>query len=713
MAPSASLKRPRLFVVRSAFFAACSGAFLFASSLPAAEPVFRQRDVFVSGADGYFAYRIPALEVAPDGTVLAFAEARKYHLGDPGYDGQDIDLVLKRSSDAGETWSPMAVIEDPGERWSAANPATLVDAAGRVWVFYLRGKPERNTETARPGTDDIRILARTSSDAGATWSEPIDLTEATRDFADPKWRTSVVGPGGAIRGRDGRLGIPVWMFEPFRAFAAWSEDGGKTWRRGAFVPEVAGDECQLVELADGRWLLDIRQTSGPQRWKAVSKDGGRTWEKPVPGESVTPVACAIERWTLKSAGADRDRILWTGPKGPGRKHLVVRASYDEGATFPLERTIDEGLAAYSDMAVLRDGTVAVFWERGTTKGYESLTFTRFDREWLEGSGPPAVGRPYKVISRGEAAGKYQAFVDVCRLKGGDLLCVFYAGYDHISLPRPDFPRGGRICSVRSSDEGRTWTAPRVLFDGPEDDRDPHVAQMSDGTALVSFFTYRPEGGSVRCDTCLVSSRDGGETWDAEARVVAPGWPSSAPVRELPDGTWILGVYREEGPAAYGGVIRSSDRGKTWSEPVPIGKDSGVRLDAETDVVLLADGTLYAALRGDRVNMHCATSRDGGLTWSEVRDIGFPGHCPHFTRLRTGEILLTHRLPGTALHVSRDEAKTWEGPISIDETIGAYASTVELKDGTVLVVYYEEGEGSAVRARLFRVAPEGVEFLPWR
>jgi photosystem II stability/assembly factor-like uncharacterized protein len=182
------------------------------------------------------------------------------------------------------------------------------------------------------------------------------------------------------------------------------------------------------------------------------------------------------------------------------------------------------------------------------------------------------------------------------------------------------------------------------------------------------------------------------------------------VRELSDGTRILGVYREEGAAAYGGVIRSTDGGRTWCAPIPIGKGSGVRLDAETDLVRLKDGILYAALRGDRVNMHFATSPDGGITWSSVNDIGFPGHCPHFTRLSSGEILLTHRLPLTSLHVSRDEGKTWQGPYQIDTTPGAYASTVELKDGSVLVVYYEEGAGSAVRARRFKLKEEGIEFL---
>jgi len=679
-------------------------------------PLLTHTDVFISGKDGYHTYRIPAVEAAPDGSLIAFAEARKYSADDPGFGKQDIDLVYKRSLDNGATWSPMTVLEDPGELWSAANPATVVDRTnGSLWVFYIRSRPGRSTETARPGTDDMQTLARRSDDNGGTWSEPIDLTATARDLNDPAWRASVPGPGGAIQDRNGRLIVPFWKM-PFANFVIYSDDHGRSWQRGQFVPgQQGGDECQVVELADGRILMDVRQEHGSNRWLAESADGGKTWGDARPGLAVTPVACALERFTLQGAGDDRNRLLWTGPKGPERRRLVIRTSCDEGKTFPHERLVSEDYAAYSDLTVLKDKTVGLLWERGVDHGYQFITFTRLNREWLEWSpaapAPPSARSPHQVISRGESAGTYQAFPDVCRLQSGDLLCVFYAGYGHVSLPRPDCPKGGRICYVRSPDEGRTWTTPRVLFDGPFDDRDPHIAQMRDGTLWCSFFTYRPQADrTVLCDTCLVASRDGGQTWAAEPQVVAPGWPSSAPVRELPDGARILGVYREEGATAYGGVIRSTDGGRTWSAPIPIGKGSGVRLDAETDFVLLKDRTLYAALRGDRVNMHFATSLDGGLTWSPVKDLGFAGHCPHFTRLSTGEILLAHRLPLTALHFSRDEAKTWQGPCQIDDTPGAYPSTVELKDGTVLAVYYEEGTGSAVRARRFRLQGDTLEFL---
>jgi len=671
-----------------------------------AEPLLTHTDVFTAGEDGYHSFRIPAVETAPDGSLIAFCEARKFSAADPGFGKQEIDLVYKRSTNNGAAWSPMTVLEHAGEFWSAANPATVLDRSnGRLWVFYLRSRPGCSTDTSRPGTDDMQTLARWSDTSGRTWSEPLDLTAAGRDLNDKSWRASVPGPGGAIQTRNGRLLVPMWK-TPSANFAIFSDDHGRTWQRSQFVPgKQRGDENQLVELADGRLLMDIRQSSGPHRWLTESLDGGRTWAEPRPGLMVTPVMCGIERFELKAAGDDRIRILWTGPKGPERRRLVIRWSDDEGMTFARERLISDGFAAYSDLTILRDQTIGVLWERGVERGYQFITFSRLNREWLEQGSHPLI------ISRGKAAGIYQAFPDICRLTNGDLFCVFYAGYAHVSLPRNDWPKGGRICCVQSHDEGRTWSAPRILFDGPFDDRDPHVAQMRDGTVVCSFFTYRPQpDGKVLCDTCLVTSQDGGETWTTEPRVVAPGWPSSAPVREMPDGTCLLGVYREEGPTAYGGVIRSTDHGQTWCLPIPIGKGSGVRLDAETDLVRLKDGTLYAGLRGDRVNMHFATSPDGGLTWSSVTDIGFPGHCPHFTRLSNGAILLVHRLPFTSLHVSRDEGKTWQGPYQIDATPGAYPSTVELKDGSVLVVYYEEGEGSAVRARRFKLNAEGIEFL---
>lgn len=364
-------------------------------SAASAEPMLEHVDVFVSGTQGYHTFRIPAVETAPDGSLVALAEARKHSSADPGFGEQDIDLVVRRSTDNGATWSPMAVIEDPGELWSAANPATVVDRdTGRMWLVYLRSKPGRSTVTSRGGTDDMQTLARYSDDHGRHWSQPIDLTRIARDFDDAGWRATVVGPGGAIQTRGGRLVFPAWKVAPWGVFALYSDDHGRTWRRGQVVPgEQGGNENQLVELADGRVLSDFRQNRGPHRWVAASRDGGGTWSPPRPGQRVTPVACAIQRFTRTTAGDDRNRILWSGPKGPGRTRLVVRVSYDEGQTFPLERQISAEHAAYSDLTILEDRTVGVLWERGEKRGYQYITFTRFNLEFLESPSPQGRAEP--------------------------------------------------------------------------------------------------------------------------------------------------------------------------------------------------------------------------------------------------------------------------------------------------------------------------------
>lgn len=349
--------------------------------------------------------------------------------------------------------------------------------------------------------------------------------------------------------------------------------------------------------------------------------------------------------------------------------------------------------------------------------------------------PTPQTHPYQIISRGPASGPYQAFPDACRLDNGDIVAVFYAGYHHVSFPTADCPKGGRLCIVRSSDEGRTWTEPVAFYDDGNDNRDPHIAQMSDGSLICSFFSLLPgpvdengypTGVVVSTGIQLTRSFDGGYTWEEDVLPIIPqckAWFASAPVRELSDGTYILGVYHESEDGTYAGVIRSTDKGQTWSEPIPIGKGAGINLPAETDVIELKDGTLYAALRGDenfRTNMHSSVSGDKGLTWSPVKDLGFMAHCPHLNRLSSGEILLTFRgmtFEGdvktyfTGLRVSRDEGGTWQGPYVLDTVIGAYPSTVELKDGTVFVVYYEEIEGSAIRASRFQL-PTDISFLPF-
>lgn len=301
-----------------------------------------------------------------------------------------------------------------------------------------------------------------------------------------------------------------------------------------------------------------------------------------------------------------------------------------------------------------------------------------------------IGPPRRIVADAGAGG-YQAFPDVCRLKNGDLFCVFYAGYTHISYPTDKLPKGGRICAVRSGDEGKTWTTPQTVIDTPDDDRDPSICCLPNGKLLCNFFTY---DRTQAVNTCMTRSTDGGSTW-SPPEVILPGYATSTPVRRLRSGRLLLPVYYANSgeKRSFAAICHSDDNGKTWSSPHPIGLTAALTLD-ETDVFERKDGTILAMMREV---MASSESHDHGLTWSTVQKTGFPGHCPYMLMTKAGVLLMAHRVPETSLHYSLDEGRTWHGPVTIDNVIGAYPSLVQLRSGRILCVYYEEGTGSGIRA----------------
>ena len=326
---------------------------------------------------------------------------------------------------------------------------------------------------------------------------------------------------------------------------------------------------------------------------------------------------------------------------------------------------------------------------------------------------------FRRITDKGAWGDYEAFPDVCRLRNSDLFVVFYAGTGHVTQPSEAAPRGGAVYGLRSRDEGRTWAAPFLVVDTPADDRDPHVCQLGNGDLLVTFFTlqYRKKGELTLEEghVYVVRSTDGGDTWDQEPTRVGPtpyddveGFSSvfeSGPPMQLKGGHLIVPVYGTVTvkPRHYEtAMMHSADFGKTWADAVRVDPEQSAGFSygfCEASLTRLADERLITVMRP---GMHQSYSSDEGYTWTRAAKLPHPGDAPTVIRTTDNVLAVGHRTPGTAVTLSADDGATWGTPCRIDTVGGAYPGLVELGDGSILCIHYEEGAGSSIRAAVFRV-----------
>ena len=338
-----------------------------------------QDEVFVSGTEGYHTFRIPSAIVSQKGTVLAFSEGRKGSQSDTG----DIDLVLKRSLDGGETWKPMQIVAEDGPN-TMGNPCPVVDRdTGTIWLLMTHnlGEDRESEIIAQTSKGTRTVWVTKSADDGETWSEPVEVTATTKQ---PNWTWYATGPGVGIQLRSGRMVIPcdhiVAETNEFGSHVIYSDDHGETWKLGGAVgPGV--NECQVAELADGSLMLNMRSydtTHANQRAIARSTDGGETWSALSYDSALVEPICQASflRYTGEPEH-DKSRLLFSNPASTQREKMTVRMSYDEAETWPVSYVLHFGPAAYSCLTVLADMSIGCLYERGGEHAYETITFARF------------------------------------------------------------------------------------------------------------------------------------------------------------------------------------------------------------------------------------------------------------------------------------------------------------------------------------------------
>src|SRR5204862_5881817 len=141
-----------------------------------------------------------------------------------------------------------------------------------------------------------------------------------------------------IQTRAGRLVIPCDNYvagtKAKQAHVIYSDDHGASWKLGGVLgPDC--NECQVVELADGRLMLNMRSyRKSHRRLVALSNDGGLTWSDPADDAALVEPVCQA---SISRYPGDRSRILFSNPASMQREKMTVRLSYDEGRTWPVAR----------------------------------------------------------------------------------------------------------------------------------------------------------------------------------------------------------------------------------------------------------------------------------------------------------------------------------------------------------------------------------------
>ena len=360
-------------------------AFVFFVSSLSAQSV----DVFHGGQEGYACYRIPSIMMTMNNTLNAFAEGRKYDCGDHGY----VDLVYKRSTDFGVTWSNLVVLYSNSSSQSTntiGNPSPVQDRdTGKIWMLFCKNNKQ--------------IHATYSVDDGLSFSLPPKELDTVNN-ADWNWVATgthfalmqhpqfpfcfinCIGPPSGIQLDNGRLVVPFdWSLPPMystKGYVVYSDDGGDSW----ILSESFGtdaywpNESQAVQLKNGSVFINSR-TGKNDSWYRVgslSNDGGSTFVEShyIEGLTDTEGGCEGSMVRAESDGNIYYSGLTPSTKTSNRANMTMSVSKDDGNSFEYFAMIEAGSAGYSSVVEMQaKRKIAVLYERD---GYQYLSFKSWD-----------------------------------------------------------------------------------------------------------------------------------------------------------------------------------------------------------------------------------------------------------------------------------------------------------------------------------------------
>jgi hypothetical protein len=556
----------------------------------------------------------------------------------------DLDVLVSRSTDGGDTWSAPAPIFSGAANDSVMDLAPHVASDGLgTWVaVWQSSDPQPSPYT------DFDIWTARSIDAGATWSAPMRVDAASgsdlRSDTEPVIAADGAGNWVATWNADE---LADNLDTDLDVLVARSGDGGLSWsapvllnphqgpgRRDDFDARVAGDGA-------GNWVAvwasnDPMNTLGEDFdiLTARSADGGLTWTSPALLNRSGPIDAGAD--FDPQIGHDREghfMAVWQSNDGLGGtgsdSDVLLAVSGDGGATWSTPRVPHAGFIGDDtpdfDPQLATDGSGTwLMLSYGPSGPGGDL-----DVAGARGTAPFGPARPIAAQAANDSGADWTPRV----LAESGAWLVLWTSTDPLSS---GIGTDADIVLARSSDGGTTWSDPAPLDAAAANDSgadlEPALAGDGAGNVVAVWSSTESLGGTgPDADIRFSRSSDGGVQWTPAAPLQDnaandSGSDTSPQVASGGAGTW-LAVWTSDDAAGGIGTdadvlfARSSDDGASWTSPAPL--HASAANDSGTDQApqIASDGAgAWVAIwessePGSDADILAATSSDGGATWS--------------------------------------------------------------------------------------------------
>ncbi len=346
-------------------------------------------------------YRIPAITQTANGWILAAYDKRPGNCSDAPMPNS---IVQRISKDGGKTFEAETVVKqghygDENTRWGYSDPSYVLDReTNEIFLFsvksYRNGWGGSSAGVDPENRNVLHASVTSSKDNGVTWSTPKIITkDVTADVGH--WSSRFAASGHGIQLRHGKYkGRLLQQYtinnsRRIQAVTVYSDDHGKTWKVGkpvGFRSEKSHmDENKVVELSDGRVMLNSRPQNFRHRLVAISNDGGETYgevkeemQLPDPANN----AQITRAYPDAPMGSPEAKVLvYSSSSAYGRSDGLIRVSFDDGATWDTGKLFKSGPMAYSCIEVLNKqhgGGFGLLYEGDNS----NIIYTHISEDWL-------------------------------------------------------------------------------------------------------------------------------------------------------------------------------------------------------------------------------------------------------------------------------------------------------------------------------------------